>query len=721
MTSAEREKFLNTGFTKEQIQEIDEGLQAGLNVSAYANKDFLPIQMRQIRLGLLDKLPVEFYASLKYDWFQMEEIRKGLKAGVDIKIFAYPEIPYEKMRQIRKGLEGGINLSSYLKLDAGIIRELRKARNAGINITKYVNEGYDAQQLYEIRLAIEKGVDLDPYLCKEYRAASIAQICKGLEEGLDVSIYAYIHYSWQQMREIRRGLEEQVDVSKYSSRLYSWDQMHEIRRGLENGLDVEDYRRLRFTAGEMRKKRLAMLADDIVLENLLLESRVQSEDLKFEFSADNMEAFITILTEGKDITKADLLRVLEENHICKGILEDAVDRIVKGKYGEDAILIAKGQEPEKGEDGWYEFFFRTNVEKKPKVLQDGSVDYQNIEWFEMVKEGQKLAYYHAALEGIDGYTVAGEVIKARKGSEQRVLTGQGFKLEADRKTYIATLDGMIRLEDNEMKVTSHMVLDEVTMATGNIKFNGSIHILGDVGYGTVVMATDDIVVDGNVEAATLESGGSIVLKKGMNSAGHGLVNAKKDVVSRFFESAKVIAKGNIEVDKCLNSQLYADGKIISARVLAGGVAQAERGFRLNHVGNHAGLHTVLKLKINEQVWAEYKRLKAAIREAKHELEMLKKSYEEFRTKFPPEVRNSQPIFIKLEKAVFTKRKQLEQLLSLEQESEQSVKVIKEAKIIIAGQAHEGTVLEMDGCRWVAENQHNITIRKHQDQMEVVNN
>lgn len=715
------EKLLNNGFTREQAEEISKGQEAGINIAIYLNKEFLPIQMRQIRLGLIEQLPAAVYAKVEFDWFQMEEIRKGLKSGVDIEIYAKPEIPYEKMRQIRKGLEEGIDLSEYLEKNAGIIREIREARRANLNISKYIEEGYDANQLNEIRGALEKGINLDPYLCKEYRAASIAEIRKGLEAGIDASMYAMIHYSWRQMREIRVGLEHRVDVAKYSSQMYSWEQMKEIRLGLEKGLNVDTYRRLRYTAGEMRKRRQAILAGVYGMPAAAADSRKGSEECKIEVSSDNMEAYITLLVQNKPIEKEKLLKILENSGICKGIQADAVEKIAKGKYGKEAFLIARGQSPEKGEDGWYEFFFRTDIQKKPKILEDGSVDYQNIEWFEMVKEGQKLAFYHEAKEGTDGYDVSGTAIKARRGAEKSILKGKGFRLEQDKKTYTAVMNGMIQLNDDEMWITNHLVLDEINMATGNIKFDGSIHILGDVGHGVVISATEDVVIDGSVEAATIESGGNIILKKGMNSAGHGLINAEKDVVSRFFEATKVMAKGNIEVDKCLNSQLYAGGTITSTRVIAGGVAQAEKGFRVNNVGNLAGIHTVLKLKVNAKVWEERRMLFSAIKDVKHELQMLNNSYEEFKVKFPPEIRNNMDIFKKLEKAVFTKNKQLEQLMKLREENEQSISKTREAKVVIAGCAHEGTALEMNENRWLAQNQHNITVRQQNEQMEVVTN
>jgi len=683
------------------------------------SKEFLPIQLRQIQLGLKEGVDISVYAKPEYDWFQMEEIREGLKAGLDVTVYAKPQVPYETMREIRKGMLSGIALASYMNLKPPVIRELRKARESKVNILKYVSQGYDAQQLRQIRHALEQGVDLEEYLSKDYRAASLEQILIGLVHGVDVSLYAKPFYRWRQMREIRKGLEHRIDVEKYNSRLYSWEQMKEVRLGLEQGLDVEAYRLLRYTAGEMRKKRLAILEAIKAEQEKILQSQIKAEDLMFEFTANDMEVFVTVQNREKVVTREKLLEILEQNHICKGIQEDVIDRIVSGREGKRAVLIAKGEIPRKGEDGWYEFFFRTDLKRGPKILEDGTADYRNIDWFEMVKEGQKLAYYHAAQEGVDGYNVKGQVIKARKGIEQRILTGKGFKLDDDKKTYYAVMDGMITLEDTQINISNHMVLDEVTTATGDVHFDGSVHILGDVKTGALVQATGDIVVDGNVEAARIESGGSVVLKKGMNSAGHGLIQAEKDVVSRFFESAKVEAKGNIEVDKSLNSQLYAGNIITSTRAIAGGIAQAGGGFRLGNVGNQAGLHTVLKLMVDSRVWEENRTIKNAIADVKNELQMLNKSYDEFKAKFPPEVRSKMEIFAKIEKAVFTKNKQMDQLRTVEAETEKKLRKVKEAKVVVSKQAFDGTVVELDGCRWEANDEFNVVIRRNRDQVEVL--
>ena len=423
------------------------------------SKGFMDIQLHQIQLGLSEGLPVEIYAKPEFDWFQMEEIRKGLKAKLDVTLYAKPEIPYEKMRQVRKGLQDGMDLTPYLHWNAGILKEFRLAKLKNIDLSEYIKNGYDAQQLSEIRNALEKSIALEPHINKGYRAASIAEIRKGLENGVDVSVYAKEMYSWRKMRELRLGLENQLDVSKYSGAFYDWEQMREIRLGLKAGVDVESYCSLRYTAKEMRKKRLELLLKTHVNGNAfvkqmeasvgnILSSKhsldvhsfpVESENaemakkaasdklildkehLALEFRAGNMEAYLSVSVPNGMVEHEVLMDFLNEKKVKSGISEKAIELICRGEYGQIPILIAQGKIPLKGEDGWYEYFFRTDVQKKPKVMEDGSADYKDIEWFEVVKEGQKVAYYHEAKEGTNGYDVLGNVIKGRKGAEKRVL------------------------------------------------------------------------------------------------------------------------------------------------------------------------------------------------------------------------------------------------------------------------------------------------------------
>ena len=68
----------NSELSSAQVNEIREGLEAGLDVSVYARPEF--------------------------DWVQMNEIRKGLKAGLDVSVYAKPEFTPEQMAISLKAL-----------------------------------------------------------------------------------------------------------------------------------------------------------------------------------------------------------------------------------------------------------------------------------------------------------------------------------------------------------------------------------------------------------------------------------------------------------------------------------------------------------------------------------------------------------------------------------------------------------------------------------------
>ncbi len=720
------------GFTMDQINEITEGREAGLDVSVYAKKSFFAIQMRQIRMGLEEHLDVGLYARPEYDWFQMEEIRKGLAAGIDVSKYASPDIPYDKMRQVRKGLKEGIDLSGYLKLDAGILQQLRRAIVAKVDIIKYIKAGYVVEQLEQIRLALQKGLDISRYLSKEYRGPAIYEIAVGLEEGLDVSVYARVEYGWQQMREIRTGLENRLDVLVYADPLYSWQQMREIRMGLEEGLDVSYYSSLMYSARDMKRRR-ERLEDYYPEEEEAAageeeQARGSERELLDNFliivSKDEMEAYIEVEDAEQEFTRADILNALKQKNITQGIVKDGIEALLDGKGFSVPVLIARGLPPKNGKDGWYEFFFRTEQNRTPREMPDGSMNYQDVEWFEMVDKGQKLAYYHEAENGTGGITVTGKRVPARRGREKSVLSGNGFTMMSDMKTYVSTIKGRIELHDNKITISRTLVLEEMTLATGKVEYEGNIYVKGSIGYGIAIKASGDIVVCGSVEASVIECGGSVLLKHGVNATGNGVIRAKKDVHGRFLEAVRVHAGGDIQAGYCLNCELYAEGQVHvlgSKGMLAGGLTQALRGIRAHNVGNRAGILTYLKLGMNETLAKEQFELDRRLKEANKELSILGNAYVEMQRKYAPEVRNTMEIYLKLENAVYTVEKKLEELHDYRERLEEKIEGIRDVKAVIQGDLHEGTTVEVSGHSWIAKEMRNITIQKTGERIAVYSN
>ena len=690
-------------YTKDQLIEIEEGKKASLDTSIYENPDFLAIQMRQIRLALASGLDVKPYVSTEYDWMQMDEIFSGLESGVDVKLYAKPDLPYEKMHQIRKGLEKGIDISQDTGYNAGILKQLRKSIEEKIDIRKYIEQGFDPEQLYQIRLALQHGIELDPYIETDFRGAAIAEIRIGLEEDIDVTSYANIKFGWRQMREIRFGLESRLDIRRYANPYFDWEQMKEIRLGLAEGLDVSSYSTLMYTSNEMRKRR-------VILSEGAEDVSISSEDFDVNLTSGGIEAYIIMKKEGEKINRNSLLESLEEFGVTHGIIEETVKKLCDGDYEKKPMPIARGSLPKKGKDGWYEYFFETEVNRKPKIKEDGSVDYHDLDTYTVVKEGDVLAIYHDAEEGDDGFAVDGSAIKGKKGIEKELLKGEGFILSEDRHTYTAAMEGMVDLHGGILNVIKHLEVKEVTLATGNINFDGSVRIRGNVENGAVVKASGDVVVDGSVGGAEIISDGVVTLNRGMNAGRHGKVQAKKGVISKFFESVIVMCDGDIEVTNSVNSLLRAKGFIKSYRSIIGGKAFASKGYKVNNLGNEAGTPTQVQVGVDQDIIDKIGEISEQLKENAKQLMLLDNSMKEMRLKYPPEIRNTLPLYKKIDNAIFTINKQQQELKNEREKLNLSILFTREATIDISGTAYEGVTCILGKARWEASGERHVVLK-----------
>lgn len=711
-------------YTQDQWQEIEEGILAGLDVSVYAKKEFFAIQMLQIRLGLKEGIDVSKYASTDYDWFQMEEIRNGLNSNVDISKYADPSVPFDVMRQIREGLEQGIDLSAGKSFQAGVLRQLRIALSQKIDIRRYIREGYEEEQLKQIRIALEKGVDIDKYINTSQRGAVIREIVLGLEKNLDVDIYLKEFMSWQQMREIRIGLEERLDVSCYENPLYSWQQMKQIRLGLEDNLPVEDYASLMYTAREMDKRRQKLLEAAAKVGTSKQNDKVEYRDFMLLISASHMEAYIIVTEIGTKISTKTILTALEEEKVMYGIDYDALEALETKGAATDMITIARGVESQTGKDGWYEYMFTPDIKAKPKLLENGAVDYKNIKWFEVVRKGQTLAVYHPAEFGKVGRKVTGETIPGIKGNELSPLAGSGFKVLADNVTYVSDVDGKVELKNGRLEVTGLLVLENVNKSMGNVIFNGSVYVKGMIGDGSVIKADKDILVDGFTEGAILDSGGDIILKEGNNAGGRGYIKAANDVMGNFFENARIIAGKNMRANYCLNSDVYADKTIEitgNKGILAGGSVHAGESISSQNIGNEAGVMTKIKVGKSEKYQKDKALLDSKENDIKRELVLLRNAIKDIQRKYSPEQRNNNPLYIKIENAIYTKENELKDIYMAKDKLDEEFSKSKYAKVIVKGNVYLGVSVNVNGALWRAKKSSGITIKNKDDKIAIYRN
>ncbi|HAG69989.1 MAG TPA: hypothetical protein DCL38_08450 [Lachnospiraceae bacterium] len=715
MTVQEKLRLLKEGYTKEQITELQLGEEAFLDVSYYSGKEFNALQMKEIRLGMEMGLDVTLYAKPRFDWLQMEQIRLGLLKDLNVKRYAFANIPFDVMKELRLGMEEDIDLSAYAARKAPVLREIRLSHRSGVDIIPYVQAGYDEEQLEQIRLALEGNVPIEEYIKEEFRGISLREIRIGLERRVDVSKYADVSYNWRQMREIRLGLEHQVEVDEYLNPMYDWRQMYEIREGLEEGLNTGYYRNLMYTAREMKRRREYMLTHtrDEYMSRDETPVVVNQDNFTITISADKFSATIRMHERDNSSNFKGVIKLLRERNVVYGIKEDVVKRVVAGDAIGRDVVVAEGRRPEKGKDGWYERFFQTSFSRKPKELEDGSLDYQNIEWFETVRKGQKLMEYHDAEDGTDGCTVTGIVIKAIKGKPLPVLRGKGFTVSEDGRTYFAESNGYVELKNGSLEVHTVLTVKEVTFTTGKIIFDGDVHVQGNVSDGGHIEATGDILIDGMVEGATIRADGDIVIKNGVNGDNKGSITSKKSISSSFFEYATVTAGGSVNTNYILSSRVYSGDmvKVSGGKgSIIGGVVYATYQIQAQSVGNEAFVRTILKLGLDDNMMKKQVNIEAQLKTVKTEISSLTNMYKQLSETLSAEEKSQNEMYLKIENSIYAKK---ESIKRLEEEKEKGLKLIKEtekARAVITGRVFENVVVDLNGKKWMSRNTSNIIIQ-----------
>ncbi len=562
------------------------------------NAEYQKAQDQEIKLGIEQGLDVTVYANPEFNWLQMEQIRTGLKDKIDVSVYANPAYSYETMRQLRLALYSEVDLTPYLR------------------------RGFTDDALEEIRLSLLNRVPVDQWLRDDMCAPQIHEIRIGLCEQLDISCYADTKFNWMQMQEIRLGLEKKLDVSVYANVLYSHFQMKEIRLGMEAGLDVNSYCGLVYSASDMREKRIDLIskkttkaatAAAVPNGKIKLVDSLRKKEFAISIEDNGNKAYAYIpWIPGNMVTQEDIYYDLERREIVFGIRHDAIADLIDKRRMNEKILIAEGIPPQKGEDGWFEFFVRLDLPRIPAPLPDGSVDYVNIEAFEMVDKGEKIAVYHRAGKGVAGKNIYGETIHAENGAEKKPLRGEGFIIAPDGVTYLSKMNGKFQYINGRIIITNMLVVHEdVTAVTGKLEVDGSVYVIGSIYSGGYIKATGDIVIEHNVETARLIAGGNIMIKKGSCSRHDCFIEAGGEVSGSFFEAANIKARGNVKANYIMNSEINTMGRIIvsgSKGMLLGGKTSAVRGVDRFNLGNGSHLKTFLEVgrtKMYEEQQEEY--------------------------------------------------------------------------------------------------------------------
>ena len=721
-----------------QLGEIRKGLVANIDVSIYADIKYVAEQMRQIKKGLISKVDVSHYLLEKYDWFQMEEIRKGLEENIDVTIYEDPKNEYMLMRQLRLALAAGIDVMPYI--DKGYrwstMQSIRHFLQRKIDPTPYLKAGYDDEQLEQIYNSFVKEVNIIPYLSVQMRGVQLEEIITGLENNIDISLYAKPEYNWKQMKQIRIGLENRINPIAYANVNFSSIQMEEIRKALEDGLDVSGYAKLMYAATDMRiarEKQLAAVEGHEEQSSLPQVEEVEENSVvhisgEVFISPDSMQAQMKVdKPEGNTVyTAKDVVAWLKTQGISLGLEMEAIQDLLDREAYEETIIAAKGQEALMGEDGKYEYYFRTEVSKTPKVLKDGSADFRHMEYFEEISAGQVLAMYTPATMGKSGYNIRGKFFLAKKGKEQPILTGTGFSLMEDNRTYVATMTGKIDLVGHRITISKIYIFEgDLNYAKGDIHFQGDVKIRGTVSKGVTVEAGGSVEIDGVVEAATIIAGGDVLVKGGVLGGEQAFISAGGDVLAKFYENTTIEAGGDVSANYALNCEITSKEAVSIHGVkglIVGGSVRALLGVSVQTIGNEVETKTKISVGVFEEVLEEYAKVERRNLQLQSEISIFEEGIRKYKDKYTMDELNGIPLYEKIQTALQMKIDEMKENEKIKEANQIEMNRASKAQVVVSGVAYPGTVIIIDRYALrLQEEYRGITFRRKERKVAIYNN
>ena len=419
---------------------------------------------------------------------------------------------------------------------------------------------------------------------------------------------------------------------------------------------------------------------------------------------DQLSASVWIQQGESHYTAALLKNRLSEAGVTSGLQEETIQQLANGLLYDQWVVVAKGTPCVNGEDGWYEYAFHRETDHKPKILEDGSVDYSQYGNIPSVKEGDVIAVYHPATEAKDGMDVHGNILVARKGKNLARLFGKGFACAEDGCTYIANRSGKIVETMDKIFIDQEFVVEgDLTNSTGSICFRGDIRIRGNVGSGvSVVSEKGSILVDGFVEGADLQANRDITLKNGMQGNGKGFIRAKGNVSAKFFEQCTICADGCVNANAIMNCQIEAgEDVVVSGRFgsIIGGHISAQRQIKATNIGNVAEVENQVEAGVAENLVTKMNLLTESKKKALDEWERIAQGIERIDT-LMEQTKNA----VLMEKKRVLMRGKIEkdtEISELEKKIQATVLAMEKAnvaKVTVDRYVHPGTCISVNGMK-----------------------
>jgi uncharacterized protein (DUF342 family) len=367
---------------------------------------------------------------------------------------------------------------------------------------------------------------------------------------------------------------------------------------------------------------------------------------ELELTEDKLQVLLTLHPRrgGRAVQLGDVRAALAEHNVVYGIDEDALLQAVERGEGE-AVLIASGIAPVEGAPTRFESLLQRERGPETEADDNALVDYRALGSLVLVKAGMPLMRRIPGTAGTDGIDVFGNPALPQPPDDlpyDENLTGVVHDPN-DPEILLAAIDGAPSMLAHGVSVNPVVEVDAVNLSSGNINFEGTLQVRGDVTTGMSVKVSGDVLVSGTVEAAHIDAGGNVVVKGGIMGVAEGStslepaarlaqVTARGSVQARFIGNATISAGKDVVVEREIRQSDVAAGDSVTVGLkgstqgnISGGQVRALRSVKAVTLGTMAGVRTLVQVGVNPHAQAQkeaLQRTRKRLTEEKGKLEQL---------------------------------------------------------------------------------------------------
>ena len=346
---------------------------------------------------------------------------------------------------------------------------------------------------------------------------------------------------------------------------------------------------------------------------------------QIEISRDGLKAYMTLLE--KDKNNNNIEKTIDEikSIIKVGLNIEKVKKVLYDGITNERIQIAEGIPPIDGKDGYIKYNFDIKKKGTPKILEDGSVDYKELDIINNVAVGEILAEIIPPQEGKPGKKVTGETIPYKRGKEPKINYGKNVYLSKNNNALIAKKSGLVTFINNKLVVLDVYEVDNVDNSVGNINFDGTVIVKKNVLNGFKITAKGDVQVNGIIEGGYIENTGNVIVKRGIQGYNKLVVRSLGNITSKFIENAKIISEKDIYAEMILHSEVSCKGSVnLYGRrgLIVGGVVRSGKEICAKTVGSVMHTTTILEVGIDPEIKDRLENIKHEINVKENELKKL---------------------------------------------------------------------------------------------------